>query len=72
MPPLKPLKRSELIHFLKECSFTGPYAGGKHQYMVKRSLSITLPNPHQSDIGREFLKRILKQAKISTEEWENL
>ncbi|MFZ4622150.1 MAG: type II toxin-antitoxin system HicA family toxin [Bacteroidota bacterium] len=72
MPPLKPIKRSELIYFLKKSGFSGPYSGGKHQFMVKGDLSLTIPNPHQSDIGREFLKKILKQAAISPEEWEKL
>lgn len=72
MPPLKPLKRSELIFYLKKCGFTGPFSGGKHQFMIKKNLSLTIPNPHHSDVGREFLKRILKQAQISTDEWEKL
>lgn len=72
MPPLKPLKRSELIYFLKQCGFSGPYSGGKHQFMVNGELSLTIPNPHQSDIGKEFLKKILKQAKIPIEDWEKL
>ncbi|MBP6672420.1 MAG: type II toxin-antitoxin system HicA family toxin [Bacteroidetes bacterium] len=72
MPPLKPLKRSDLIFYLKRCGFTGPYSGGKHQFMIKNSISLTIPNPHHSEIGREFLKRILQQANISVEEWEHL
>ena len=72
MTPLKPLKRSELIYFLKQCGFSGPYSGGKHQFMVNGELSLTIPNPHQSDIGKEFLKKILKQAKIPIEDWEKL
>jgi len=72
MPPVKPLKRSDLIYYLKQFGFTGPYSGGKHQFMIKKNLSLTIPNVHQSDIGKEFLKRILQQAKISIEEWEKL
>jgi predicted RNA binding protein YcfA (HicA-like mRNA interferase family) len=72
MPPVKSIKRTELVYYLKQCGFNGPYSGGKHQFMLKDRLSITIPNPHQSDIGKEFLKNILKQAKISIEEWEKL
>ena len=72
MPSVKPLKRSELIYYLKRYGFVGPFAGGKHQYMLKGKHSITVPNPHHTEIGKEFLKRILKQAEISIEEWENL
>ena len=72
MPSIKSLKRSELIYYLKRCGFVGPFAGGKHQYMLKGNHSIAIPNPHHSEIGKEFLKKILRQAEISIEEWEKL
>ncbi len=72
MPPFKPIKRSDLIYYLKKSGYTGPFSGGKHQFMIKGNHSITIPNPHQSDIGKEFLKKILKQANISIEEWGKL
>jgi predicted RNA binding protein YcfA (HicA-like mRNA interferase family) len=72
MPAIKPTKRSDLVHFLKKAGYTGPFAGGKHEFMLRGDHSITVPNPHQSEIGKEFLKKILKQAKISVEEWEKL
>lgn len=72
MPPLKPIKRNELIFFLRKLGYEGPYAGSKHQFMIKENHSLTIPNPHQSDIGKEFLKRILKQANIDTEDWIKL
>ncbi len=31
-----------------------------------------LPNPHEGDIGKEFLARILRQARIERDEWEKL
>ncbi len=40
--------------------------------MQKENLTIRIPNPHQSDIGRELLIRILRQAGISREDWEKL
>jgi len=40
--------------------------------MVKGDFTLTIPNPHQKDIGREFLIRILRQAGIAKEEWERL
>jgi len=40
--------------------------------MVKGSLTLTLPKPHHTDIGRELLARILKQAGIARGEWEKL
>ena len=47
MPPLKPVKWRELVLYLKKAGFEGPYPGGKHQYMVKDNLKLTIPNPHK-------------------------
>jgi len=46
VPTVKPLKRKELIHFLKKLGFEGPSSGGKHQFMVKDKLILTIPNSH--------------------------
>ncbi len=72
MPPFGPISRRDLIRCLKKAGFAGPYVGGKHQYMVKGELKVALPNPHQIDIGRDFLARILRQAGIGRDEWERL
>jgi len=72
MPKLGPIKRNELIKFLLMLDFEGPFSGGKHQFMVKGNLTIRIPNPHQSDIGKELLSKILRQAKIKKDIWELL
>jgi len=72
MPRFGPISRNDLIRALREAGFDGPYSGGKHPFMVKGELTLTLPNPHKGDIGRELLVRILRQAGISREEWEKL
>ncbi len=72
MPPWGPIKRKDLIRFLKHLKFEGPYRGGKHQFMARGDTTLRVPNPHQSDIGKELLIRILRQAGISKEEWERL
>lgn len=72
MPILGPVKRKDLIRYLKQCGCMGPYSGGKHQFMFRGEVTIRVPNPHQTDIGKELLKRILRQAGINKEEWENL
>ena len=72
MPELKPIKRKELIRCLKKVGFDGPFSGGKHQYMVKGNMRLTIPNPHQKDISSSLLIKILRQAKISREDWENI
>ncbi len=72
MPPVGPIKRRDLIRNLKHLGFDGPYAGGKHQYMVRSQKRVRIPNPHQGDIGRGLLSRILQQAGVPREEWEKL
>jgi predicted RNA binding protein YcfA (HicA-like mRNA interferase family) len=72
MPPFGPVKRKDLIRHLTALGFAGPYSGGKHQFMIRGTLTLRIPNPHQSDIGRELLSRILRQAGIDRDEWERL
>ncbi len=72
MPPVGPIKRRDLIRNLKRLGFDGPYAGGNHQYMIRLQTRVRVPNPHQGDIGRGLLSRILRQAGVSREEWEKL
>jgi len=72
MPSFGAVSRSDLIRCLKQIGFDGPYSGGKHQYMIKDELKLTIPNPHKGDISVGLLNRILRQANISREEWEVL
>ena len=72
MPPFGPIRRRDLIRYLRQLGFEGPYSGGKHQFMAKSDVTVRLPNPHQGDIGQELLARILRQAKIDRGIWETL
>ena len=72
MPAIGPINRSELIRYLRKLDFSGPYSGGKHQFMEKGNVTLRLPNPHKSDIGKGLLIRILKQAGIKKSDWINL
>lgn len=72
MPPFEPIKRRELIRYLRKLGFEGPYSGKKHQFMLKDNLKLIVPNPHQGDIGKNLLAEILRQAGVSREEWEEL
>lgn len=47
-------------------------SGTKHQFMVKGDLTVFIPNPHRGDIGKDLLARLLRQARISRAEWEEL
>jgi predicted RNA binding protein YcfA (HicA-like mRNA interferase family) len=72
MPAFGSIKRKDLMRTLKDAGFEGPHAGGKHEFMVKGNLRLTLPNPHQGEINKDLLSRIIKQAGISRSEWEKL
>ncbi len=72
MPPFGPVKRKDLLRYLRQLGFMGPYSGGKHPFMLKGDITIRVPNPHQADIGKELLARILRQAGISKDDWEEL
>lgn len=69
MPKLKPVSWRELVRRLKKFGFEGPYQVGKHPYMIKGSLTLTIPNPHPKDISVDLLSRILKQAEIDKKNW---
>jgi predicted RNA binding protein YcfA (HicA-like mRNA interferase family) len=72
MPPFGPISRSNLVRALRKAGFEGPFAGGKHAFMVRGNLTLSIPNPHRGDIGRDLLSRILRQAGVSREEWVRL
>jgi predicted RNA binding protein YcfA (HicA-like mRNA interferase family) len=72
MPPFKPVNRKDLVKALKKAGFEGPFIGGRHEFMVRGQLRLILPNPHHGDIGKDLLARILRQAGLTREEWENL
>ncbi|MBI1768419.1 MAG: type II toxin-antitoxin system HicA family toxin [Bacteroidetes bacterium] len=64
MPIIGPVKRKDLIKYLRLLGFEGPYSGGKHQFMMRKQLRITIPNPHVSDIS--------SGADIPRDQWEKL
>lgn len=67
------ISRNELISKLKMKGFSGPFSGGKHQFMVKDNLKLRIPNPHKNnEIGIGLLKEILKQACIDFDEWDKI
>jgi predicted RNA binding protein YcfA (HicA-like mRNA interferase family) len=72
VPRFGSISRKDLIRYLRQLGFDGPYSGGKHQFMLKGDLTLRIPNPHQGDIGRELLARLLRQAGIDRGNWEQL
>ena len=72
MPPFGPIGRKDLIRALVAAGFRGPFSGGRHEFMIRGTHRLPLPNPHAGSIGKPLLSRILREAGISREEWELL
>ena len=72
MPRFGPIARREMIAALRRLGFSGPYSGGKHEFMHRGDVVLTIPNPHRGEIGKELLARILRQAGVSRAEWERV
>jgi predicted RNA binding protein YcfA (HicA-like mRNA interferase family) len=66
---LTPVTHRNLVKRLRELGFEGPFSGGKHSFMTKEDIVLTIPNPHKDRISTALFQRILKQANISREEW---
>jgi len=69
MPRLAPISRRELVRRLQRLGFEGPYSGGRHEFMLRGDCRLILPNPHRGDISVDLLRRILRRAGVSREEW---
>ncbi len=68
--PLVPVSRREFIKRLRRMGFDGPFSGGRHEFMLRGNTRLILPNPHRSSIGVNLLVRLLAQAGISQESWQ--
>jgi predicted RNA binding protein YcfA (HicA-like mRNA interferase family) len=60
MSKLSPVSHSELIKGLRILGFEGPYGGGKHLYMLKGDLKLTVPSPHKQKISVDLLTQIMQ------------
>jgi predicted RNA binding protein YcfA (HicA-like mRNA interferase family) len=65
------ISRRELIRKFRALGFAGPASGGRHQFMIKGTLKVCIPNPHGSNIGAPLVKEILRQAGIAARDWIN-
>ena len=70
MVRLAPVPRNELIRRLRLLGFDGPFLGGRHEFMVRGTRRLILPNPHRSAIGVDLLSRLLRQADVTRQAWE--
>ena len=69
MATLSPVSHRELVKRLRKFGFAGPFAGGKHLFMVEGERRLAIPNPHRREIGVALLSRILGQAGIDRDAW---
>lgn len=65
----KSISLRNLIRRLRELGFDGPYSGGRHLFMSQGELKVRVPNPHRGDVSVALLSEILRQAGISSGEW---
>jgi len=72
VPRLGPTSRPALIRSLRQLGFAGPFAGGRHEFMQRDDIRLILPNPHRGDISSDMLARLLREAEITREQWEQL
>jgi len=63
MVRLTPHSWQTLVKKLQKLGFKGPYQEGKHPYMVKDDIVLTI------EISVDLLSRILRQASITREQW---
>jgi hypothetical protein len=56
MAGLRPVSRRELIRKLKSLGFDGPFPGGKHHWMRRDGLRVTIPNPHGGAIDSGLIR----------------
>ena len=61
----------KLVHKFRKLGFDGSYSGGHHLFMIKGKLKVRIPNPHRGDISKHLISEILRQAGISSKEWDN-
>lgn len=72
MPRLAPVARREFVQRLIALGFDGPYSGGRHEFMVRGETRLILLNPHRGDISVDLLTRLLRQAGVTREEWQDV
>ncbi len=69
---INPISHTNFVKKLRKLWFDWPFSWWKHLFMSKWDLDLTIPNTHSNkDIGVWLLSRILKQANIRIDEWNN-
>jgi hypothetical protein len=72
MPHWGPVPRRRLVRALRDLGFAGPFAGGRHEFMVRGDVTVAIPNPHRGDVGLGLLTLVLREAGVTRREWESV
>ncbi len=67
--PLRPVSRADLIRRLTQLGFDGPTQRTRHAFMSRGEAQIPIPNSHGSEISVGLLRRLLRDANVTREEW---
>lgn len=62
-----------MVRKFRNCGFEGPHYGSgnsPHPFMKKGTQKVHIPNDHGADIGVGLLRRVLRIAGISDDQWE--
>ena len=65
MPPFGPVKRRQLIAYLRKLGFAGPFSGGKHQYMTRGE--VTVRDMKASTQEARLLNEFLSELQVETD-----
>lgn len=71
-----PCRRREFVRRLRSLGFVGPYAGGRHQFMVHQEHRLAIPTNAEYSVPQ--LRVLLREVEailgraVSLEQWERL
>ena len=66
---LIPVSHHDFVARMRELGFRGPLTGGRHPQMIRGNHTVIIPNPHAGDITTGLLRRVLRQAAVTPDEW---
>ena len=66
-----PISRREFFRKLRTFDFDGPHTRKNHPFMRKDKFKLTVPNKHGPDIDGQMVDKILKQADIELDKWND-
>ena len=71
MPLARQTTEDEFLRKYRALGYEGPKHRGPHPFMQKGNHKPPIPNSHDFPISADYLGRILRQARISEEDWIN-